>query len=254
MAHSFGKVSYINSLPLFCAPSPFGIVEAIPSELNSMVENSRLDISLISRWIYPKVEKNYKVIPNFCIGGDGEIMSVKIFSRAPLESLADKSLFITGESGTSIRAFRYLVVEKFGFDIFKMKKAELAFADAVLLIGNKALSFDASKYAYSYDLGSMWREVLGIKMIYAVAVARREIYDDVAESVSEYFGRSLDEFGRNRAYHVARAAELFEKSEGVAIGADIIDRYYSRFIFKFGGEDFSKSFNFVSNLSQNGYL
>ena len=135
-----------------------------------------------------------------------------------------------------------------------MKKAELAFADAVLLIGNKALSFDASKYAYSYDLGSMWREVLGIKMIYAVAVARREIYDDVAESVSEYFGRSLDEFGRNRAYHVARAAELFEKSEGVAIGADIIDRYYSRFIFKFGGEDFSKSFNFVSNLSQNGYL
>ena len=124
MGRSFGRVSYINSIPLFCADSPFSIVEDVPSRLNAAVARGGLDISLISRWEYPRVEKDYAPLPEYCIGGGGEIMSVKIFSRVPAESLGSGSIFITSQTGTSSRAFRYLLEKKYGYDIFKLPRMQ----------------------------------------------------------------------------------------------------------------------------------
>ena len=134
--YSLGRVSYINSLPLFCGGSPelFSVVEAVPARLNSGVREGALDASLISRWTYTKqIAQNYEILPQFCIGGDGEIFSVKLFSRYPIEELGDKKIFITGESGTSIRAFALICRERYNFDFFANRAGSIAEADAVIL-------------------------------------------------------------------------------------------------------------------------
>lgn len=253
MAHSFGRVSYINSIPLFCAEPPFDVREAVPSKLNAAVESGALDISLISRWIYPKVAKDYAVIPDFCIGGDGEIMSVKLFSRAPLGRLGGRKIFITSESGTSIRAFRYAMVKKYKIDIFALPRADgIADADAVLLIGNRALSFDASDYGFVADLGELWKEVAEVPMIYAVAVARRGIFGEAEGEVREYFGKSLELFESQKPRWLDVAARRFEQSEGVPIARSVLEKYYSRLIYRFDGGEFEKSFKYVEALD--GYI
>ena len=254
MGRSFGRVSYINSIPLFCAPAPFSVVEDVPSRLNAAVARGGLDISLISRWEYPKVEGNYAPLPEFCIGGDGEIMSVKIFSRLPAESLGGGSIYITSQTGTSSRAFRYLLEKKYGYDIFKLPQSRMETADAVLLIGNAALSFDSSAYPYVYDLGEMWRAETGLEMIYAVAVIRRDIYAETAGAVADYFEKSLALFESRRAEFVKLAGERFLASEGVGIGVDVLDRYYSRLVYRFDAEKFDKIFNYVEALRPYGYL
>lgn len=253
MAHSFGRVSYINSIPLFCAEPPFDVREAVPSELNAAVENGALDISLISRWIYPKVAKDYAVIPDFCIGGDGEIMSVKLFSRVPFGRLGGRKIFITSESGTSIRAFRYSMVKKYRIDILTLPRADgIADADAVLLIGNRALSFDASDYGFVSDLGELWKEVAEVPMIYAVAVAKRGIFDAAEGEVCGYFGKSLELFESQKQHWLDVAARSFEQSEGVPIARSVLEKYYSRLIYKLDGGAFEKSFKYVEALD--GYI
>lgn len=254
MGRSFGRVSYINSIPLFCADSPFSIVEDVPSRLNAAVAHGGLDISLISRWEYPRVEKDYAPLPEYCIGGGGEIMSVKIFSRVPAESLGSGSIFITSQTGTSSRAFRYLLEKKYGYDIFKLPRMSVSAADAVLFIGNAALSFDASAYPYVYDLGEMWRAETGLEMIYAIAVIRRDIYAETARAVADYFGKSLALFASRRADVVKLAGERFFESEGVRLGADVLDKYYSRLVYKFDADKFDKIFNYVEALRPYGYL
>ena len=254
MGRSFGRVSYINSIPLFCADSPFSVVEDVPSRLNAAVARGDLDISLISRWEYPRVEKDYAPLPEYCIGGGGEIMSVKIFSRVPAESLGGGSIFITSQTGTSSRAFRYLLEKKYGYDIFKLPRMSVSAADAVLFIGNAALSFDASAYPYVYDLGEMWRAETGLEMIYAIAVIRRDIYAETAGAVADYFGKSLALFASRRADVVKLAGERFFASEGVRLGADVLDKYYSRLVYKFDADKFDEIFNYVEALRPYGYL
>ncbi len=250
-----GKISYINSVPLFCANSNlFEMVEDYPARLNRLAEKRELDVSLISRWIYPQIEKDYKVIPEFCIGGDGEIMSVEIFSKKPLESLKNGTLFITAETGTSSKAFGYLVAKKYGFNLLSLERVPFEEADAVLLIGNAALAFSNPDYPYKYDLGKMWREVAGTKMLYAVAVARRDIFESARLAISEYFDSSLRKFDEERAEQIKEVARRFELERGTSISESLLEKYYSKLIYKFSEKDFVESFNYVTNLYRDGLV
>ncbi len=252
MPFSFGKISYINCLPLFFAGdrADFKFISACPSDLNSSVRTGGLDASLISRWEYldPAISASYKIIPEFCIAGDGEIMSVELFSRRPLENLKDGKIFITNETGTSSRAFRYLIKRKYDFDIFNLERsAGIDSADAVLLIGNAALSFRPKDlFPFKTDLGEMWREQTGLKMIYSVAVVRNEIFDEVAPLAESYFKDSIDLFYKNtdEAYSLAR--KRFAESQGCEISLKELKEYYSKLIYRLDSREFFHCLNFVS--------
>ena len=250
MGLRLGRVSYINSLPLFCAKPPFDVVSKCPSELNAMTARGELDMSLISRWVFEGVAKDYRVLPEFCIAGDGEIMSVKIFSRVPLAKLAGRKICITSETGSSSRAFRHVVKKRHGFDIFSLEKAEIGSADAVLLIGNAALAFCDPDYGHVCDLGEMWKDVIGKKMIYASVVVRREIYDAAAAALAEYFEKSLGLFQVDRSRNILLAREMFAKSQGTAISVETLDKYYSRLIYRLDENDYKEAFDIAAKLSE----
>lgn len=255
MSLKLGKISYINSIPLFCAYSQnFETVEDCPARLNELAEKRELDVSLISRWIYPSIEKDYAVIPEICIGGDGEIMSVELFTKRPIESLKGGTLFITAETGTSSKAFGYLIARKYGLDLLSLERASFETADAVLLIGNSALAFSNPEYQYKYDLGEMWKEVVGNKMIYAIAVARRDVFDSAKSAVVEYFNESLSFFEQNKESQIERISKLFEESQGVSISCEKLAEYYSKLIYKLPENEFWESFNFVKKLYDNGLV
>ena len=105
--YTLGRISYVNSLPFFQADYPeFDSFSAVPAELNSRAARADVDAAMISRWVYEgEIEKHYKVLPRYGIFSDGEVMSVKIFSRVAFRSFPDASLYISRESGTSARDF-----------------------------------------------------------------------------------------------------------------------------------------------------
>ncbi len=241
--YKFTGVSFINSLPFFCGnvPKDFDMSYANPSELNELVRLGKSDVSMISRWVYPQCESQYAVLPQFCIGGDGEIMSIKLFSKFDISEINKGSIFITSQTGTSSRAFRKICFQKYGFDIMTLPRAPLDKADSVILIGDNAMLFDSSAYKYIYDLGELWQDWAKCKMLYAVFVIRRSLFDDIAEKVSQFLDNSLIEFSVN-------PQKVYMKAQELTLGKldlETIKRYYSRLIFKMSESDFENSFNFV---------
>lgn len=241
--YKFSGVSFINSLPFFCGnvPSEFEMFYSNPSELNELVRLGKTDISMISRWVYPQCEKDYAVLPEFCIGGDGEIMSIKLFSKYEISQIYKGSIFITSQTGTSSRAFRKICFQKYGFDIMALPQRPLDIADSVILIGDNAMLFNSSKYQYCYDLGELWKEWAKCKMLYAVFVIRRSLFDEIAPKVSDFLNISLSLFAENPQKVYSKAMELTSGK----LDIEVIKRYYSRLIFKMQRTDFDESFNFV---------
>lgn len=252
--YSLGRVSYINSLPLFCGGSPelFSVVEAVPARLNRGVRDGALDASLISRWTYTKqIAQNYEILPQFCIGGDGEIFSVKLFSRYPIEELCGKKIFITGESGTSIRAFALICRERYKFDFFANRAGSIAEADAVFLIGDAALAFDGSfgGYSHVYDLGRMWKEFAPVPMIYAVVVVRRNLPFRARARLSDFFGKSVDAFRASPESFFPVAKDMFARSTSSSISDGLLDAYYRALIYKFDEKTFYAAIRFVDECA-----
>ena len=253
MAFKIDRVSYINSIPLFCAEPPpdFEIVSAYPSLLNAATMRGEFDACLISRWEYSKVSEKYSVLPNYCIGGDGEIMSVKLFSKTDIARIGGKKIFITEQTGTSSRAFAYLCRRKYGFDLFERRCASISEADAVLLIGNQALAFDGSDFEHAYDLGSMWKEEFSLPMIYAVFVVRNNVLELLEPLLRAYLEKSLGEFANNRAGWISEAKRILDDGQSINFPRRELDRYYNCLKFKFDDATFKKSFSFVE---ENGHI
>lgn len=243
MRYSLGGVSFINSLPFFYGRESdvFDISLNVPSELNAAVVGGKFDASMISRWVYPSCAAEYAVLPNFCIGGDGEIMSIKLMSKFDISELERGSIFITPQTGTSSRAYRRICRNRFGFDIFDLPRKPLDKADTVILIGDAAMLFDSSKFPHCYDLGELWRDWAGCKMLYSVFVVRRSLYAEIAPRLAAFLDASLAAFAADNSRVLARAAEI---SSG-ALSRGLLEKYYGRLIYKMGAADFEKSFNFV---------
>ncbi len=243
MRNSFGAVSFINSLPFFCGgkSARFDFDFRVPSELNAASRAGVYDVSMISRWAYRFCEDEYAVLPRFCIGGDGEIMSIKLFSKFDISELYRGGIFITPQTGTSSRAYRKICLEKYGFDIAALPRQPLETADSAVLIGDAALAFDASRYPHSYDLGELWRDWAKCKMLYAIFVIRRGLFDALSGAVAEYLDASLAAFESDRT----AVLDAAERAANGVLGRGVLEKYYTRLIYKMDADDFQKSFEFV---------
>lgn len=241
-----GKVSFINTIPLFCAPwdNSFGTVtELVPSGLNAAAVRGEFDISMISRWAYSPVAESYDVLGNFCIACDGEVMSLKLFSDVPIGELGGKKVYITPQTGSSSRALRMICLEKYGFDIFENRAQTPADASASLIIGNQALIY--GHYPYEYDLGELWRSAYAIPMLCAVFVARRGLPERDRAAFAEYLDASLASFAADRQKWETYACRQFLERCGQPLEPSTAARYFDCLIYKLSSAAFKKSFDFV---------
>ena len=247
--YTLGRISYVNSLPFFQAEYPeFDSFSAVPAELNARAARAGVDAAMISRWVYEgEIEKYYKVLPRYCIFSNGEVMSVKIFSKVPFESFPDASLYITPESGTSARAFAHLFRLKYGADILSMPKAPLDSADAALLIGDAALAFKPREFCA--DLGEMWRAEIGIPMVYSVFVVRRSVFSKVAPLLEKNIKNSLDAFRKNPDSVIGAAVGAMRPS-GADIDEPALKKYYRNLKYELPRGLFKKAFDYAAALAR----
>ncbi len=247
--YTLGRISYVNSLPFFQAEYPeFDSFSAVPAELNARTARAGVDAAMISRWVYEgEIEKYYKVLPRYGIFSNGEVMSVKIFSKVPFESFPDASLYITPESGTSARAFAHLFRLKYGADILSMPRAPLDSADAALLIGDAALAFKPREFCA--DLGEMWRAEIGIPMVYSVFVVRRSVFSKVAPLLEKNIKNSLDAFRKNPDSVIGAAVGAMRPS-GADIDEPALKKYYRNLKYELPRGLFKKAFDYAAALAR----
>jgi len=167
------------------------LVDGIPTHLNRLMAEGKLDVSVVSAVEYARDANRYLVLPDLAISCDGPVRSVMMFSRMPISELSGKRVLVSRSSMTSVALLELLFA-----NVWKVRPefvpgdAELADIaqfggeahDARLVIGDAALKlFDATApggsmhalYPFRTDLGEEWKRWTGLPFVFAVWVAQR---------------------------------------------------------------------------------
>ena len=184
-----GAVSYLNSRPLIegldeLLPSADLILD-YPSRLADALASDQLDVALI-----PSVEyfrrPGYEIVSDACVAARGEVMSVKLYCRTHPGKI--KTLALDEGSRTSAALTRVILAEKYGVtprsEPLPMQAATSdSSADAVLLIGDRAMHTPDENFQEVIDLGDFWYQWTGLPFVFAMWVARRDAHTDGIEEV-----------------------------------------------------------------------
>ena len=186
-----GTLEYVNVLPvvhfLERAVGPersdrLQIVSGPPERLNGLLASRSLDLSPISSVEYARHQDRYLIVDDLCIASRGEVRSVVLFSRLPLEDLQGGRVSICRATATS-RVLMRVMLERFvGVAPCYAENGlpsdlEAGRADALLLIGDDALAFrrrwrECGLDLHEHDLGRLWWEATGLPMVFAMWAVR----------------------------------------------------------------------------------
>ncbi|MEO7922234.1 MAG: menaquinone biosynthesis protein [Chitinophagaceae bacterium] len=207
-----GIVNYVNTRPLVYGlerPPIKDLIEltgAYPSRLAEMLVNDEIDVGLVPIAILPKLP-GYHIVGNYCIGTEGEIASVALFSEVPMNEI--RKVYLDYQSRSSVALLRYLMKEYWGINpeiveaVNEDYRKEIKGTTAGLVIGDRA--FEQRKIStFIYDLGQEWRSITGLPFVFAAWVSNRKLPDD--------FIRLFDEANALGLQHIDEivAAEPFE--------------------------------------------
>jgi chorismate dehydratase len=175
-----GAVSYLNTKPLVYGLAELApqheVVFDLPSRLADDLAAGRLDVALI-----PSVEffrgQGYQIVSDACIGCRGPVRSVKLFSRVPMERIG--TLALDEGSRTSVALVRILLQERFGISPKLLPlpieaSAESVAADAILMIGDRAMHAPRGQFVAEWDLGDVWCRWAELPFVFAMWVAGQE--------------------------------------------------------------------------------
>ena len=173
-----GAVSYLNTKPLvwgLAARLPWAeVVFDLPSRLADDLAAGKLDIALIPSVEYFQ-DASYSLVSDACIACRGPVWSVKLFSRVPPEQIV--TLALDEGSRTSAALVRVLLAEKYGVSPRTVRLPIAAeptaiIADAVLLIGDRAIHEPPGDWACVWDLGDEWNRWTELPFVFAMWTAR----------------------------------------------------------------------------------
>src|SRR5580693_730622 len=173
-----GAVSYFNSKPLVheletLAPNAELILD-YPSRLADQMARGELDVALIPVIEYFRAG-TYSLVPNIAIASQGPVLSVTLFSRVPWTEIRRVSL--DEGSRTSAALVQVLLRKKYGVHpemcpLPLDRQAEDVDADAVLLIGDRAMHACLPGFRHAFDLGQEWHDWTGLPFVYAAWAVR----------------------------------------------------------------------------------
>ena len=197
-----GAVSYLNTKPLVheleaLAPQAELILD-YPSRLADQMARGELEVALIPVIEYFRAG-TYSLVPNIAIASQGPVLSVTLFSRTPWTQIRRVSL--DEGSRTSAALTQVLLRKKYGVqpEVCPLpldRPAEDVDADAVLLIGDRAMHACLPGFRYAFDLGQEWHEWTGLPFVYAAWAVRAGVdLGPVLDAFYEAKRRGLQDVG-----------------------------------------------------------
>lgn len=168
-----GAVSYLNVRPLVQ-----GLVDDptvalrfdVPSVCATLLARGDIDLGMVPSITYAD-RSGDRIVPGMCIGSDGPVDSVALYSRKPMREV--RSIALDTSSRTSAALTRILcsrawhVTPTFVIHAPDLD-AMLAVADAALLIGDPALFLNhRAAGADKTDLGVAWTTMTGLPFVWA---------------------------------------------------------------------------------------
>ena len=175
-----GAVSYLNVRPLVAGLGDDPDVSLrfdVPSTCARLLSDGEIDIGMVPSisWLDRQGDR---IVPGGCIGSEGPVASVALFTRRPMTEV--RTVALDASSRTSAALVRILCRRYFSIDpVFLTQSPDvstmLAVADAALLIGDPALFLDHRALGLQkIDLGGLWTGMTGLPFVWAFWSGRAE--------------------------------------------------------------------------------
>jgi chorismate dehydratase len=218
-----GAVSYLNAKPLYyglCDIAPYvRLTMDVPSRLAEQLAAGELDVALIPSVEYLRgTGRDYEIIPGFAIAARGPVRSVKLFSRVPWEQV--DRLALDAGSRTSQVLARIWLDAAHGVRPSRVEELPLlvpaleSTADAVLVIGDRAMRVPHEPFHAVVDLAEAWHQLTGLPFVFAFWVARGGV--DLGELPTA--------LAQSRAMGLEQAGSL-ARMHGLRLGLDFATCY-----------------------------
>ncbi len=175
-----GAVSYLNTKPLIYGFENGKMKEEVdllidyPSKIAAMLLNDEIDVGLVPVAIIPEMKDHY-IISDYCIGSDGEVASVCLFSEVPLNEI--KTILLDYQSRTSVALLKILIKEYWKLNVVFENtsgdyQSRICGTTAGLVIGDRAL-MQRKISPYIFDLGAEWKNFTGLPFVFAAWVSNK---------------------------------------------------------------------------------
>ena len=175
-------VSYLNTKPLLYGLLRSPIQEelfmdlAIPSECARRLVAGEADIALVPVAVIPELP-NARIISDYCIGADGKVDTVCIYSEVPLAEVTH--LYLDHHSRTS-RMLTQLLLEEYWRTSPQLLNASEGYIEKIggttagLVIGDRTIGLDR-RFPYVYDLAEAWKDHTGLPFVFAAWVTTKPL-------------------------------------------------------------------------------
>jgi len=188
-----GAVSYLNTKPLLYGIKRSGelmqqieLIEEYPSKIASMLIDGAIDVGLVPVSIIPKL-KECHIVADYCIGANGDVASVCLFSEVPIEKI--EKVLLDYQSRTSVNLCKILLKHfwKISPSLEDTKEdyiKDIKGTTAGVVIGDRALA-QRKVSPYIYDLGGAWKTMTGQPFVFAAWIANKQLPTDFVKQFNE---------------------------------------------------------------------
>jgi chorismate dehydratase len=194
-------VSYLNTKPLLYGieRSPvknnIELIIDYPARIATMLQEDEIDMGLVPVAVIPFLGEFY-INGNFCIGSNGNVASVCIFSEVPMERV--ERVLLDYQSRTSVQLAKILLKEYWKVspelvDAGEDFREHIAGTTAGVVIGDRALE-QRLRSRYIYDLAEGWKGLTGLPFVFAAWISNKPLEPE--------FVAVFDEANRQGVLHI----------------------------------------------------
>jgi chorismate dehydratase len=187
-----GAVSYLNTKPLVYGfenglmKNEVDLLIGYPSKIAAMLLNDEIDVGLVPVAVIPEM-KEYHTISDYCIGSDGAVASVCLFSEVSLYDI--KTILLDYQSRTSVALLKLLIKEYWKINVAFQNtengyQSEISGTTAGLIIGDRAL-IQRAKSPFIFDLGEEWKNFTDLPFVFAAWVSNKKLDADFIKEFNE---------------------------------------------------------------------
>ena len=160
------------------------LVMDYPSACAELVIDGKADVGIIPIQALLDIP-DYHIVSDYCIGADGPVDSVFIFSDVPIEEV--RVLKLDKQSKTSNGLARILLKYFWKKDVELIHEGR---ADAFVLIGDRTFG-QTENYPYAYDLSLYWKEYTGLPFAFAVWAANKALPESFCAEFNDALANGL---------------------------------------------------------------
>jgi chorismate dehydratase len=192
-------VNYTNTLPFKWALKrsellkEIDLQEDIPSICAQKLKFGQVDLALVPVALIPELD-NYFIETNYCIGANGIVDSVKLYSHVPLNEIKTVTLDYQSKTSITLTKILFKFFWKLPVTFIDAKPGfenEIKGRNAAVVIGDRTFEMNGN-YNYEYDLAEEWKHFTYLPFVFAAWISIKKLPRNFIENFNTVLKKGVD--------------------------------------------------------------